>query len=364
MAYVNRHNYEERLIDFSEGRLSEKEAGELMAFLEKNPDLFDEFIELSKTEMPYVKPEATVFNEKSRLRKVVEGDDVFDEFSWLCVARLEGDASPSELAMFKRLLESNPALAKEAALFDRVRLSSPVVTFSEKKSLKRLTVGRHERLTWYSIAAGFAATVLIVFVPVWQNSRHEEIASLSAVNERSLAYRLSTKSSKVEVTSYRLISHENSTPQSTKSRKFVLQEKAVAIPAADISTEKRGTRSSASIAELSPLSPLVQVQNPGISASATKPITPTSEKLVASASEYLSVGEYLATKISNAAGVNPQEIRKASGKAKVWEYAQAGISGVAKLFGVPVKVDKQYDAEGNLKKISIDTKLLAVSKTL
>ncbi len=39
---INRHNYEEFIIDFMEGKLPEREAEAVSSFLDKNPDIKSE----------------------------------------------------------------------------------------------------------------------------------------------------------------------------------------------------------------------------------------------------------------------------------------------------------------------------------
>ncbi|HUW07124.1 MAG TPA: hypothetical protein VMW01_12770 [Williamwhitmania sp.] len=365
MANINRHNYRTTLIDFSEGRLSEREADELLAFMEENHDLLDEYLSMSNVDMPILSQGKDVFTEKVRLKKVVFVGEEFDEFSWLCVARLEGDASNSELSELKRICEKPGELSTEAALFERVKLLPENISYPYKKSLKRFDIVGNQHLRWYYAAASVAAVLLIFTIPVWRDHQQQRvIASASAPIEQNLAIKLSSKSSSTEV-------HVDNRFASNRSQSGALKirsTRANGLKMAEASQpnleRKAVVRSDIEVAELSPITPKVVINNPSLLATTPRVIKIRPIEVKSTPANYQTVGEFLAEKVSNAAGIDQKQVKKAVGKARAWEYAQASISGIARIFGFPVKVDKQYDAEGNLKKISIDTKLLAISKTL
>ncbi|HUX53485.1 MAG TPA: hypothetical protein VMV56_03650 [Williamwhitmania sp.] len=365
MANINRHNYSTKLIDFSEGRLSERDADELFAFMEENHDLLDEYLSMSNAVMPILSQGKDVFIEKVRLKKVVFEGEEFDEFSWLCVARLEGDASTSELSELKRICEKPVGLSNEAALFNRVKLLPENITYPNKKSLYRFDIVGNQRLRWYYAAASVAAVLLIFMIPVWRDHQQVSvIARTSAPIEQNLAIKLSSKSSSTEVHVDNRLAINRSQSSALKIRSTRVNGLNMAEASQPKLERKAVARSIIEVAELNPIRPKVVINNPNLSVMTPRLIKIRPIVVKSTPSNYLTVGEFLAEKVSDAAGVDQKQVKKARGEARAWEYAQAGISGIARIFGFPLKVDKQYDAEGNLKKISIDTKLLAVSKTL
>ena len=85
---INRHNYEEKLIDFLEGHLPEAERGDLFLFLEANHDIRDEFDSL-RSELPIVASDPVIgFPQKEKLIRRQVGLEYIDEFSWLCIAKV------------------------------------------------------------------------------------------------------------------------------------------------------------------------------------------------------------------------------------------------------------------------------------
>lgn len=365
MANINRHNYRAKLIDFSEGRLSGREADELFAFLEENHDLLDEYLSMSNADMPILSEGKDIFIEKVRLKKVVFEGEEFDEFSWLCVARLEGDASISELSEFKRICEKPGELSNEAALFERVKLLPENITYPNKKSLYRFDIVGNQRLRWYYAAVSVAAVLLIFVIPVRRDHQLESvIAGASAPIEQNLAIKLSSKSSSTEVHVDNRLAINRSQSSALKIRSTRVNGLKM-VEASQHHPERNAVvRSVIEVAELNPITPKVVINNPSLLATTLRVIKIRPIEVESTPDNYQTVGEFLAEKVSDAAGIDQKQVKKVGGKARAWEYAQAGISGIARIFGFPVKVDKQYDAEGNLKKISIDTKLLAISKTL
>ncbi|NJO92441.1 MAG: hypothetical protein HC831_28335 [Chloroflexia bacterium] len=63
---INRHNYEEYLIDFMDGNLSAHEVEAVMSFLDSNPDIKAELEELNGDQLM---TEDIIFEKKSLLKK-------------------------------------------------------------------------------------------------------------------------------------------------------------------------------------------------------------------------------------------------------------------------------------------------------
>jgi anti-sigma factor RsiW len=63
---INRHNYEEYLIDFMDGNLSANEVEAVMSFLESNPDIKAEYEELNGDQLI---AEEIIFDKKNLLKK-------------------------------------------------------------------------------------------------------------------------------------------------------------------------------------------------------------------------------------------------------------------------------------------------------
>mgnify|MGYP001283821976 CR=1 FL=1 len=365
MASINRDNYKALMIAFSEGQLSEWESDELLAFLENNADLLDDYLFRERSKLPTLHRNSIVFEGKETLRKTVFENEYFDEFSWLCVARLEGDASLSELTYLKKVCGARPALSADLALFEKVKLNPSAETYPNKRSLKHYEFFGITGIRWYYAAASVAALMLLFAVPVWNVFQPQmETAQVSTANGKKLVYINSSKSTPPPIQRGIAISNKVASTYKVSVVAMVTDGKNIVQPIKLNNKPPVGEKNAEELALLSPILARVDIRVQQVSASdpvvMNKKLVDTNE----ARSDYQTVSEFLSQKISAVAGVDQQDGVKQNSKARIWEYAQAGISGLAKVFGFPVKVDRTYDPNGNLRKITIDTKLLAISKTL
>jgi len=351
------------VIDFLDGQLSEAEQGELYLFLEANPDIKEEFDSLREENPTVFAIDSISFPLKERLIKKPVGQEYVDEFTWLCIARLEGDASPAELDQLSNLLRENPSLSAELALFEKTKLRpTEGVTFTGKGQLARHRVGSTFTIHRYAVAASIAALMVLVSIPM--GNRIENRKQFTADHSNMVANsRRSSVSDFVSSTKTAVALVEKPKAQRIKIREVYPDSASLEV----LKIEQTGSRAESDqlLAALNPIEASVQivVDNPLEQLN----VASNDERLInmnpaENPSRYLSVGEFLAEKVVEKTGVNPKFI-KSSPKAKFWQVAQVGIQGVSRVLGIPVKIDKEYDKEGNLKKMTIDSKLLAISRS-
>jgi len=365
MASINRDNYRALMTAFSEGQLSEWESDELFAFLENNADLLDDYLLRERSELPTLSKNSVVFEGKEALRKTVFENEFFDEFSWLCVARLEGDASSSELKYLKTICEARPGLSADLVLFEKVKLNPGAETYPNKRSLKHYAFFGTTSFRWYYAAASVAALMLLFTVPVWNVFQPQmETAQLLTATGRNLVNIKSSKSTSSPILRDVAISNKVASIHNVSVVASLTDGKNNAEPIKLNDKPQTGENNTEEVALLSPILARVEVKIQHVSGSDSVVMNKKIVDANVARSDYQTVSEFLTQKISAATGVDQQEGVKQNSKARIWEYAQAGISGLAKVFGFPVKVDRTYDPNGNLRKITIDTKLLAISKTL
>ena len=102
---INKHNYEEYLLDYLEGNLSREVAGEVRAFLEQNPDIKAESEELLDCSLDI---ENYKFDNKDLLKKNPNYDiEGISKFEQLSIAQLEGELSLNETEQLKKLIGSS-----------------------------------------------------------------------------------------------------------------------------------------------------------------------------------------------------------------------------------------------------------------
>src|SRR5688572_1508165 len=99
MRLLDKHNYEEWLLDLAEGRLSSNELTQLTAFAQAHPELEISFDVYS---LPVIEPDGGGFGFKSDLVKTETDDTLLNYF--------EGLMTPGEHESFSQLVASDPRI--------------------------------------------------------------------------------------------------------------------------------------------------------------------------------------------------------------------------------------------------------------
>ena len=122
---IDRSNYEIWIIDWLDGNLSDHQAEELKLFLDENPDIREEFEELSSFRL---KPSQESFLHKSVLKKGIPDLSV-SQFEYLCVAYLEDDLSGDQRTELLSIIGNDPEKKRSFELIQKARLYSPKSQF-------------------------------------------------------------------------------------------------------------------------------------------------------------------------------------------------------------------------------------------
>ena len=161
---INRNNYETFIIDYFDGNLKPDKVSELMGFLEKNPDIKEEF---SGYEIVEFAPDDEIkFGEKIKLKKEIVYDvNKINETNYedYFIAKLENDLTENETADLENFLITNPHLNSQYQLFLKTKLqANKNIIFENKSSLKKyvFTVSTR-KILYYSVS--IAASILIVW---------------------------------------------------------------------------------------------------------------------------------------------------------------------------------------------------------
>jgi hypothetical protein len=158
---IDRSNYEIWIIDWLDGNLSDHQAEELKLFLVENPDIREEFEELSSFRL---KPSQESFLHKSALKKGIP-DLSASQFEYLCVAYLENDLSDNQRTELLQIIGNDPEKKRNFELIQKARLSPKKVNFEHKKQLiKRTPFQKVIRMSVIGLSA--AATVALI-ITAW-----------------------------------------------------------------------------------------------------------------------------------------------------------------------------------------------------
>ena len=155
---IDRTNYEIWFIDWLDNNLSQRQIEQLNLFLNENPDLKEEFDELSRCNLI---PSLKTYSKKDLLKKSIS--DIADsQFEYTCVAYLEKDLSEDQQSELTELIENSPEKKKKFDLIQKIRLTPSDIKFNYKNSLlKRTTAQKVLRLSAWSLSAAAAIALLI-----------------------------------------------------------------------------------------------------------------------------------------------------------------------------------------------------------
>lgn len=155
---INRSNYEIWFVDWLDKNLSSQDVERLMHFLKENPDLRAEFDELNKFNLDA--PDFR-FPDKGMMKKSVD-DLPESQFEYLCVASVENDLPDNQITELNEIIENSPERRKTFDLIKRTRLIPPVVEYKYKSRLLRKTTSQKIiRLSLTALSA--AATIALLF---------------------------------------------------------------------------------------------------------------------------------------------------------------------------------------------------------
>lgn len=156
---INEHNYEAYFLDYHEGNLSEEDIGALMAFLDENPSLREEFLEYEGLS---IKPDMNIsFDAKNALKKST-ADKNHPTGDERLIAYLEGDLDKEEAIRVEAALnEDEQASEKLMLLKSTVLIPKLSIVYPGKEKLKKKAISGYGTFKVYAYAA---AAVLLLFI--------------------------------------------------------------------------------------------------------------------------------------------------------------------------------------------------------
>jgi len=152
-------NYEIWFSDWLDGKLNEQQVRELELFLKENPELKEELESIASI---CLKPGKFLFPGKEMLKKSAE-NYLPEQFEHLCIGFLENDLGREQLDELNDIIEKDSQKKKTFELISKLKLIPPTAEFSKKSSVKKLTTGaRIFRLATIGLTA--AATIIIILL--------------------------------------------------------------------------------------------------------------------------------------------------------------------------------------------------------
>ena len=347
---IDRSNYEIWLIDWLDGNLNDLQIEQLEIFLNNNPDLKIESEELISFNL---KPDVKSFQGKSNLKKSTS-DLTESQFEYLCVAFLENDLSSNQVAELKEIIDQNPEKKTTFESIQRTRLTPKNIRFKYKNKLIKRTLSENIiRLSVIGLSAAAAvALIIIAYQQVPQSLSNKSKDGLLSVSSQGKVGSLSVSSASNDGLLYVSTPHTNVRKLAQKQNiqinlPAVTQDKNID------STQRNIINEDLIINKAQVFSDIdfngIHLSNSLVELNNTSPYYPAEEE------KRSNVGRFVA---KNFRGIFLKEKTPKDTPLKGYEIAEAGVSGLNKLLGWEMALDKNSDENGELRSVYFSSKIL------
>jgi hypothetical protein len=354
---IDRSNYEIWIIDWLDGKLSDHQVEELNTFLSENPGLREEFDGLASVKL---ERSAETFPDKDKLKRSVTGIDL-SQFEYLCVAFYEGDLTSDQQQELQDYILNDPEKKRVFDLTGKVKLAPSGVSYKYKKHLiKSSPLQRVVRLSVISLSAAAAIALLIVS---WLLLPHriDEKPLYSAMNKASDSINIQQA---VKITKDESVSENKSIL--TANNEMELPESIPDKPSENITAPIDPVEV---LAPVSAGNPIKEMQVERIIISADLQIKPNiikealirydyPERAIILTDERSNIGKFIA---KNFREKILREEESENTPLKGYEIAEAGVTGLNKLLGWEMALDKTNDENGDLRSVYFSSRMLKFS---
>ncbi len=349
----DRSNYEIWFTDWLDGNLSEQQARELKLFLSENPDLEEELNGLAVVSL---NPPDLTFSGKKRLEQSPEGLSE-SQFEHLCIASLENDLTTAQKTELDDIISKDGARRKIFELIQKLKVKPMAGSFARKNIVKKLTTGQKIlRLSVIGLSA--AATIALVvsifrFLPQNPENGRQAIVQNSMPDSVTIEVRQALASREEEPVK----DHRNINPT---ERKSITPNSSVAEIVYLAETADQEVADSATLIQ--------RVESPGYLKVAVPQDIFTAHMAENSVIRVYEPG-YIPPLMDNRSNVElfmarlfHERIMKdpnaGTRPVKSFDLAQAGITGLNKLFGWEIALQKNTDENGDTRSYNFSSGLL------
>ena len=353
---------DEFLIAKIEGDLSSDEEMVFNSYIKGNQLLEKEYSLYLLTRLQV--DESIVFENKSLLYKHEQKDNPLitsrplrfqsdDEF---LVAKIEGELTPGEDAVFVSYIRENPAIDKEYSLYKQTILQpDQSVVYEHKSSLKRLVLTTNNHLLRkYSLAVASIAAILL-FITIFFFDRKE--SQLTPGNNNFLSLIHPSLENNENIISGSRISF------SGVSEKKLTENEVIKIDVKShqnlqVYTKPYDSSINNSINGVSPIKTEHSISNKVINPDVlqvnqiqdnldNKKVPDISKQIVNAHNDIRNQSK--STKSTS------KKDRYDKGNLTFWDLAVMGVRGLSNLSGKKIELKQQYDADGNVKSLAFNS---------
>ncbi|MBE0663443.1 MAG: hypothetical protein IH597_13365 [Bacteroidales bacterium] len=369
MTAINKNNYEVFFLDHIEGKLNAAQTAELMLFLDAHPQLKEE---IEGLEIVPLEPDMHLsFNAKEMLRKPVlaaVGKINEQNYEEYFVADIEGDLTKLENKDVADFLVANPMLQKEYDLFLQCRLQpEPTVVFRNKEALKKsLVIPLLTRQWYYGIAVAASLAILFGLSFLFEPGK-TELEEIARVEEVVTA---ESNPQPQDATTTTEMIDENGLEQATrpsrgsdrketetkiqKTREFINMNYLASLPGPARIGESRLPKLSSDQRKYFSryYNDIAMAQN--IRYGELLDEEPSAEKLLAQ-------GTSLVKEIFQP---GEEQIQILPSQINLWQVADVGINGFARITGADLEFRKKENDEGKVVSFAFESQSMQINRNL
>lgn len=352
---INRSNYEIWFLDWLDGNLNCHQEKELYEFLDQNPDLKEEFNDISKASIPV--PEY-LFKSKENLKKTPE--EITDsQFEYLSAAYLENDLTDSHKSEIIVIIEKDNEKKRIFELISKTRLTPPAVTFRNKKKLTKITPAQKIiRLSAIGLSAAASIILIIsIFFPEPENFNVNNSAEAKVIaplkeSQKSIQKNTEREERAPVKKTIPVLKKNNKSTEDLSDYSQVIVASLVQEYKTDSLSDYKNSGSGISLIQSVNFSGISQrTDNFTLTAS-----TLNFNELTAEADDGRSkIGKYIAKTFREKI---LKEKTPHDTPLKGYEIAEAGVTGINKFFGWEMALEKKNDENGNLKSVYFSSRML------
>jgi hypothetical protein len=347
----DRANYEIWLIDYLDGTLSQAQVDQLFSFLDANPDIREEFEELSQYN---IIPDFSSFPLKAKIKKSAS-ELSQTQFELLCIAAIENDLSEEQRDELEFILSENKEKSKIFGQIKNLRLTPPAIKYNRKSALRKLTITQKAiRLAVIGLSAAAGLTILISLFnrPAL---RSDDLRYVTAISSGADSPGIKKDNGNNAAGS---ISGEKKDAQNTKSEDllasvrqtfpdeiYAISEKSVGSDSLPV-TREHGISKIDFIKEVT----LAEGENSRTLIAMNPPVVS-----VRSVPEESNLNKFIAKIFREKIYKSPTP---ETGSLKAYEIADAGINGLNRLFGLEMSLQKKRDEKGELKALRFNSRFI------
>lgn len=354
-------------MDYLDGNLSDLEIQRLEDFLLINPDLRTE---LEGTEKIILSPESIVFNQKEFLKQpdfsLPVNENNFEDF---CIGSTEGDLNDQQHNELTKYTNEHHGSEKILVFYTRLHLTPDKnIVFPVKENLKKpfILIPREILYPILSVAAAVAFMLIIYFRKEDGTKYIPGIAAdlPAAIIAKSPNDSQDVNKENIVVQKNKHIIQEASVIAFSKPKE---KKRIPAIKAGKSLEKNNDENKNRNLLPPQRLNPSFQIKLPSMADNQIPnptidraKITYAAVKATHDSPEYLSLSEYARKQLTEKVLGNkdPENTRLSA-----WQIANAGISGLNKITGGEMKLEKRACKDGSITSYSFNSKLLSFSTT-